>query len=299
MYSGSQSLCYKYRTAYRVTTGRGLVDMCIVEEAVSEIASSKKTAQSALTTSPPALVAHRGYSGRYPENTLLAYEAAYQHGARYMELDLQLTADRVPMLHHDANLKRMAGIDADIRDTKAKHVKAMHGSYSQRFEGEFADNRFTTFKRFCKWMASHDDITTFVEIKQESIDRFGIPVFMDEVHKRILSTNTESQCVIISFNHEVIEYSRNISSMRTGWVLPAWNDESKEILEHLRPDFIFCDTDSLPRNDDDIWRGSWQWVIYNLDDVNSAIDMANRGMQFLETNQIGTLMSNDELANRG
>jgi len=60
------------------------------------------------------LIAHRGYSGRYPENTLLAYEAAYQHGARYMELDLQLSSDCVPILHHDVSLKRMSGIDLDI-----------------------------------------------------------------------------------------------------------------------------------------------------------------------------------------
>jgi len=69
-------------------------------------------------------------------------------------------------------------------------------------------------------------------------------------------------------------------------------------VEQLKPDFLFCDRELLPRNDENIWRGSWQWAIYNLDDVNSAIEMANRGMPFLETNQIGTLMSNDALANR-
>ncbi len=256
------------------------------------------TKQSVLKAAPPILVAHRGYSGRYPENTLLAFQAAHQHGARYMELDLQLTSDCVPILHHDRSLKRMTGIDVDIRDTKAKHLKTMHASYPLRFEDEFSDNRFTTFKRYCKWMAKHGDVTTFVEIKQESIDRFGIPVVMDEVYKRILKTGVEGQCVIISFNHEVIDYARKISSMRTGWVLPAWNDECKEISRELKPDFLFCDVESLPRNDDQLWQGSWQWAIYNLDDVNSAIDMANRGMPFLETNQIGTLMSNDDLANR-
>jgi len=256
------------------------------------------TKQSVLKAAPPILVAHRGYSGRYPENTLLAYQAAYQHGARYMELDLQLSSDRVPVLHHDSSLMRMANVDADVRDTKAKHFKAMSAAYAKRFEDEFADNEFTTFKKYCKWMARHSDVTTFVEIKQESIDRFGIPVFMDEVHKRILATDTEPQCVIISFNHEVIEYTRKISSLRTGWVLPKWNDKNRELADQLKPDFLFCDKELLPRNDENVWQGSWQWAIYNLDDVTSAIAMANRGMPFLETNQIGTLMSNDALANR-
>lgn len=246
----------------------------------------------------PVLVAHRGYSGRYPENTLLAYQAAYQHGARYMELDLQLTCDHVPVLHHDASMKRMSAIDVDIRDTKVKHFKAMHASYSERFGNEFIDNDFTTFRKLCKWLAAYPDVTMFVEIKQESIDRFDIPRFVDEVHKRILKAGVESQCIIISFNHEVLEYTRKISSMLTGWVLPSWNDEVKERANKLRPEFLFCDKNLLPASDDDIWQGTWEWAIYNLDDVGSATKMANRNVPFLETNQIGTLMGDDGLSGR-
>lgn len=253
---------------------------------------------SKLKGTPPVLVAHRGYSGRYPENTLLSYEAAYEHGARHMELDLQMTRDLVPVLHHDDSLQRMAGIDLDVRDIKAKQFKSFKASYPGRFEKEFEDNLFTTFRAFCKWLKLHSDVTIFVEIKQESIDRFGIPLFMDEVHKRILKSEVEDQCVIISFNEEVVEYSRKISSMRTGWVLPKWTDENQEIARALKPEFMFCDKAILPARDEQIWPGSWQWAVYNLDDVSSAIDMANRGIPFLETNQIGTLMHDNELANR-
>jgi len=147
----------------------------------------------------------------------------------------------------------------------------MHASYSERFGDEFLDNEFTTFRKFCKWLAAYPDVTIFVEIKQESIDRFDIPVFMDEVYKRILKSGVESQCIIISFNSEVVEYTRKISAMRTGWVLPRWNEDIKNELEELKPEFVFCDKLLLPTSDDDIWQGSWQWAIYNLDDVPSAI----------------------------
>ena len=86
-----------------------------------------------------------------------------------MELDLQLTADRVPVLHHDASLMRMAGIDADIRDTKAKHFKAMRGSYPLRFEDEFSDNEFTTFKRYCKWVRRHEDAVSYTHLTLPTI----------------------------------------------------------------------------------------------------------------------------------
>ena len=259
--------------------------------------NSKQVAHQ-LKCKPPILVAHRGYSGRYPENTLLAYEAAYEYGARYMELDLQLTRDRVPVLHHDVSLQRLAGVEVDVLDIKGKYFKSLTAAYPERFGDEFKENSFTTFRKYCNWLARFDDVTTFVEIKQESIDNFGVPVVVDEVSRRINKAKVENQCVIISFNDEVVEYTRKISSMRVGWVLPRWNEVNRITLEKLQPDFMFVDKSFLPVLDENIWQGSWQWAVYNLDDVNSAIEMANRGFKFLETNQIGTLMADDSLSNR-
>lgn len=50
---------------------------------------------------PGHLVAHRGCAARYPENTLAAVAAALQEGACCVEVDVQLSADRVPVLMHD------------------------------------------------------------------------------------------------------------------------------------------------------------------------------------------------------
>ncbi len=57
----------------------------------------------------PQLVAHRGYPRRYPENTLQGIQAAIDAGARYVEFDVQITADGVPILMHDVSLMRTAG----------------------------------------------------------------------------------------------------------------------------------------------------------------------------------------------
>ena len=259
------------------------------------MANSTENTEVVLTVPPPVLVAHRGYSGRYPENTLLSYEAAYTHGARFMELDLQMTSDAEPVLHHDASLQRMAGVDLDIRETSTAKFKTLKASYKERFTDEFIDNTFTTFSEFCEWLAQYPEVTIFVEIKQESIDSFGLQVFMDAVNRYIVEAKVEAQCVIISFNDLVVEYSRKISSMRTGWVLPKWTDKNKETLINLQPDFMFCNKYYLPKEDENIWQGSWQWAIYNLDDVESALAMADRGIPFLETNEIGTLLSDDRL----
>src|SRR5258705_9651278 len=61
----------------------------------------------------PDLIAHRGNAAEYPENTLPAIRSALDLGVRYVEFDVQLFADRQPMLLNDSSLKRTAGVDRD------------------------------------------------------------------------------------------------------------------------------------------------------------------------------------------
>jgi glycerophosphoryl diester phosphodiesterase len=60
-------------------------------------------------TTTPLVVAHRGGSLQYPENSLAAVEAALQLGADVIELDVHASADGVAMLIHDRDLARTHG----------------------------------------------------------------------------------------------------------------------------------------------------------------------------------------------
>jgi len=65
----------------------------------------------------PLVIAHRGYSARYPENTVEAYQAAIAAGADLVETDARLAADGVVVASHDATLARLTGSDAPIAAT--------------------------------------------------------------------------------------------------------------------------------------------------------------------------------------
>ncbi len=52
------------------------------------------------------IIAHRGASGRWPENTLLAFRQALDAGARWLELDVHLSADGQLVVIHDFTLQR-------------------------------------------------------------------------------------------------------------------------------------------------------------------------------------------------
>jgi glycerophosphoryl diester phosphodiesterase len=72
-------------------------------------------AQPALTTRP-LIIAHRGFSGRYPENTLASVRAAIQLGVDFVEIDVQETADGELIVFHDYRLNRICGVRGRVRD---------------------------------------------------------------------------------------------------------------------------------------------------------------------------------------
>jgi glycerophosphoryl diester phosphodiesterase len=71
----------------------------------------------------PLVIAHRGHSARYPENTLEAYRAAIASGADLVETDARLSADGVVIASHDPDLARIAGSDAAIAETPHEDLK--------------------------------------------------------------------------------------------------------------------------------------------------------------------------------
>ncbi len=64
----------------------------------------------------PRIIAHRGDSLHAPENTIPAILSAIKNNADCIELDVRCTSDRIPVIFHDSNLKRMTGIDRSVSE---------------------------------------------------------------------------------------------------------------------------------------------------------------------------------------
>jgi len=77
---------------------------------------SYRGAMSTSSVSLPRLIAHRGASAYAPENTLAALREAKRRGAPWVEFDVKLSRDGVPILMHDESLKRTAGLDRFTAD---------------------------------------------------------------------------------------------------------------------------------------------------------------------------------------
>lgn len=71
----------------------------------------------------PLIIGHRGASAVAPENTLAAFSRALEAGADGIEFDVRLSRDRVPVVIHDASLKRTAQIDQLVGELTASELQ--------------------------------------------------------------------------------------------------------------------------------------------------------------------------------
>ncbi|MEA4942162.1 hypothetical protein SDC9_117839 [bioreactor metagenome] len=71
------------------------------------------------------IVAHRGDSFRFPENTMAAFWGAAEAGADYAELDVRQTEDGVLVVMHDSNLMRTAGVDRELCDITYDELRGL------------------------------------------------------------------------------------------------------------------------------------------------------------------------------
>ena len=240
----------------------------------------------------PLLVAHRGYAALYPENTLPSCEAALRAGACFIEIDVQLSADGVPVLFHDHNLARTTGHDALITDVDYAFLQTLDAGERQRLGNDHPFTAIPTLAEFAVLLQQWPRTKAFVEIKEESLDIFG----RQRVLQQILETLTpvRERCIAISYDADVLGEIQAQAGWRTGWVLHRYDDDSHEQARSLSPDYLICNYTKL--DDDRLWPGPWQWMLYEVTEVELALQLYQRGAQLIETMTIATLLEDDILA---
>jgi glycerophosphoryl diester phosphodiesterase len=83
-------------------------------------------------------IAHRGASGGFPENTLVAFRAAIEAGANMCELDVQLTRDGAMVVIHDERVDRTTDGSGAVAAKLLAEIKQLDAgkSFGSRFKGE-------------------------------------------------------------------------------------------------------------------------------------------------------------------
>jgi glycerophosphoryl diester phosphodiesterase len=165
------------------------------------------------------VVAHRGFSYRAPENTLASYRLAIKAGADMAECDVWLSADRVPVLLHDENLKRTTGADAVVGSLPLAKLKELDAG---RWKSpEFAGEHVPTLGEVLKLVAGK--LRLAIEIKPAGIE----PEVVAAIHEAGVRP---ADVMIFSFKREVIEAIAKLEpSLPTTWLIGEmlWQDSGR------------------------------------------------------------------------
>jgi len=141
------------------------------------------------------IYAHRGYSGCYPENTMLAFRKAAECHADGIELDVQLSKDGVVMVCHDEKLDRTTDGSGNLRDYTSKELEKFNAA--ELWKAKYGKEHIPTFDEYCEW-ATTVPLVTNIELKT------GV-VYYPEIEQETLSIidkyDLRKKVIFSSFNH--------------------------------------------------------------------------------------------------
>lgn len=232
------------------------------------------------------LVAHRGQPLTFPENSLEGFSHVVKSAAAYIETDVNITADGIPVLSHDANLLKLTEKQIIVADHSYDEIKDMPAGYSERFGDKFDHCRIATVEQFSELLKDWPDVTCFIEIKEPCLNYFGLKA-VDLIVGAL--KKIRSQVVVISFEYDAVEYVKSNYDLPIGWVLPEWSEQNRLKSIQLAPEYLLVSSKFCPQDKSEIWSGVWEWVCYTVNTAEEVEHYASLGFELIETNRLSEL----------
>lgn len=156
------------------------------------------------TKKAPLLVAHRGLSGIYPQNTLPAFDAAKEYGYFGYEFDVHTTKDGEWVVIHDDTVDAMTNGEGEVDSFTLKEIRELKIDSGNGIEN-YPDLPVPTFRESLE-IAKGSDIVPVIEIKKCDVE------YLPEFQKILAEYNLEKKAVIISFTKEYLEQYRKLDN---------------------------------------------------------------------------------------
>jgi glycerophosphoryl diester phosphodiesterase len=158
------------------------------------------------------IVGHRGAAGVAPENTLPSFEAAWAAGVAWVETDVRLTEDGVPVLLHDATLDRTTTGHGPVSAVTWEELQVVDAGV--RFAPEFAGTRVPRLEELLAAAAGRSGV--LIELKAET-ERAGL--LIQRVLEAVAAAGVESWVRLISFEAALLErVARVAPHLATGFI---------------------------------------------------------------------------------
>lgn len=190
----------------------------------------------------PPVLAHRGSRNRAPENTLAAFAAAREDGAEWIETDVKLTSDGVPILMHDDTLERTTNGHGNVADTSWAEMQNFDaGSW---FSPSFTATRIPTLAELLSF-ARATGMRLNLELKP-CPGRARATAMCALIEAAKLWPETALPPLISSFDIEALKIA---AQLHPGWprglLLDEWRDDWRDLVFATNATTVNIDADIL------------------------------------------------------
>lgn len=160
------------------------------------------------------VMAHRGWSGRYPENTLAAIQAALaDENVDSIEIDVQLSKDGKPVIIHDFTLERTTNGDGLLNRYTFAELKELNAG--KWFDQSFSGEKIPSLAEVLELVAGKKLLN--IELKSAG-DLY--PNLAKKIIDVLESYPYQNQIMLSSFDHEVIKKVHLLNAeIKTGLII--------------------------------------------------------------------------------
>lgn len=190
---------------------------------------------------PVLVIAHRGFSGQAPENTMAAFKMAVEAGAEMIELDVHLTSDSKVVVIHDDFLERTTNGSGRVADYTFHELEEFDSGswFSKEFRGE-------KIPSLCQVLSfSKGRILINIEIKKGFLGKYSMNDLADRVLEEVESRSMLDEVLFSSFEPAALRRIREKSKdARIALLLKKpWKDSGEALSGNYS--ILNCAKDSL------------------------------------------------------
>ena len=230
------------------------------------------------------VIAHRGVSGTYPENTLSAFQAAIDLGAEMVELDVSISKDGIPVVVHDKTVDRTTDFEGDVQSFTLEELKKMEvGAW---FSEEFRGEEFPTLRESLELMK--DEIAVNIEIKTEAVSDEIEDGIVDKALQIVKELDMSSSVVFSSFDYRVMEQLNALDSQMPKALLYEASQSAdllpSELVQKYQVDVFNCSYRQLSEEwIKDLQSHQIPYLVYTVNESELMEELIERGVSGMFT----------------
>lgn len=228
------------------------------------------------TLHEPIVIGHRG-SAYGVENTIEAINSAVDAGADYAEIDILISADGKPMVIHDTNLERLAGVNENVYDLTAAELSELTLSQNG-YSG-----KISTLDEIIDF--AKGKIRLAIELKPHGKEKIDI---IDTVFAVLAEKDFTDQCIFLSMEYSLVaEINQKHPNTIAGFCLFGNVGEAEaSLVRSMEIDFVVIEEAMAKPSVIYGFRGGWIPVyVWTVNDPRNMARYLEMGIIGLVTDQ--------------